>query len=171
VSGPGTLRVVAASALIVAVVAGCAALTPAPSGPCLGELPEISNIEFNRLERVEIDVQGDVEVIRFVLDASQRGFGSVTAEPARGPFEEFMTGESVIPMGDRLTSVKFEGLVGGAHADRLREDPSSLLPVREVVRVSDRNVVRFIVGAVDGACLRLRVDPKLATVALLVSPR
>jgi hypothetical protein len=159
-----------AACLAVAAVTSCG-LTPAPSGPCLEALPEIANLEYDRIDRVELDIQGDTEVVRFVFDPADRGFGSVTAEPGQGPFVDAAFEEPVTPMGDRLTSIKFEGLTGVGQADRLRADPTDGAPVREVVQVADRNVTRFIVGTVAGACLRLRVDPKQATVALLASPR
>ncbi len=164
------MRGLGAGVIVIAAITGCA-LTPAPSGPCLEAIPEIANLEYDRIARVELDIQGDTEVVRFVFDPTDRGFGSVTAEPAQGPFVHAAFDEAVTPMGDQLTSVKFEGLSGVGQADRLRADPTDGAPVREVVQVADRNFTRFIVGTVAGACLRLRVDPQLATVALLVSPR
>ncbi len=159
-------------AVVIALVgiSGCA-IAPAPSGPCLEALPEIANLGYDRLSRMELDIQGDTEVVRFVFDPTDHGVASVTAEPARGPFLDAAFAEPVVPMGDRLTSIKFEGLTVIDQADRVRADPTDQDPVREVVQVTDPNVTRFIVGTVAGACLRLRVDPELATVALLVSPR
>lgn len=169
------MRRLAIIAILGGVVGGaCAAIpipVPAPSGPCLDDLPEIANLASGHLVRMELDVQGDTEVVRFVFDPTDRGVGSVTVEPARGPFFEAGFGAPVVPMGDRLTSVKFEGLTVIDQADGLRADPGSPQPVREVVQVEDRNVTRFVVGTAAGACLRSRADPASATVALLVSPR
>lgn len=165
-----------ATALAAATLAGCAAIPvpigqPAPTGPCLGDLPEISNLAFDRIERVELDLQGNIEVVRFVFDRGHPGFGSVTAEPAPdGPYVEETTDVAIVVAGDRRTSVKFEGLKGIGQADRLRADPGALDPVREVVQVQDRNVDRFIIGTAAGTCLRFRVDDAEGTVALIVSP-
>jgi hypothetical protein len=161
--------------LVAPLLAGCAVLPvpvgqPAPTGPCLGDLPEIANLAFVRIARVELAQQGDTEVVRFVFDRSAPGFGSVTAEPASGPFFEASTDLPVAIDGDRLTSIKFEGLTGIGEADALRANPVDLAPVRAVIQVADRNVDRFVVGTVAGACLRFRVDDEAGTVALIVSP-
>lgn len=166
----------AAIALVATLLAGCAAIPvpigqPAPTGPCLGDLPQIANLEFDRIERVELDVQGNIEVVRFVFDRGHPGFGSVTAEPAPdGPYIEESTNDAIKVAGDRRTSITFEGLKAIGGADRLRADPVDAAPVREVVQVADRNVDRWIVGTAANVCLRFRVDDAAGTVALIVSP-
>ena len=104
-----------------------------------------------------------------MFDPASHGVGSVTAQRARGPFTDAGTGEAIAPEGDRLTGIRFEGL-GGVLASRLRADPQSREPVRDVVQVTDPNETSFVIGTTAGACLRLRVDPATATVAVLVTP-
>jgi len=155
------------------LIAGCSTVTPfapEPSGPCLGDLPEISNWGLDHLAVVDLDTDGRTDVVRFTFDPTDPGVASVTAEPATGRWVEVNTAQPVEPIGDRLTSVKFEGLLTVDGAERLGADPvDPIAAVRDVVWVDHPNVTRFIIGTVAGACLRMRQDAAAGTVTVLVT--
>ncbi len=169
---------VAATVLLAAslVASACAATTqpppvidPAPSGPCLEDLPEISNLSLDRLRGVTIEGRFGAEVVHFTFEPSDPGFISVTVQPAKPPWWSNATGDPIEIDGERHTSVRFEGLRGVGAGDRLAAGPGDGARIREIVRIEDRNTVHWVLGTVAGTCLRLVVDEAAALVSIHVS--
>ena len=167
---------VAAVLLVAASLTACGTTTrlpplvePAPSGPCLEELPEISNFSFDRLRGVSIEQRVVAEVVHFTFEPADPGFISLTVQPAKPPWWSNATGEPVAIDGEQHTSVRFEGLRGVGAGERLAARPGDGARIRDVVRIEDRNTVHWVLGTVAGTCLRLVVDEAAALVSIHVS--
>lgn len=172
---PRRLRL-AAVLVLAASLTACGTTTEPPpvvepvlSGPCLEDLPEISNFSFDRLRGVTFEQRFVAEVVHFTLEPSDPGFISVTVQPAKPPWWSNATGEPMEIEGERHTSVRFEGLRGVGAGDRLAASPGDGARIREVVRIEDRNTVHWVVGTVAGTCLRLVVDEAAAIISIHVS--
>jgi hypothetical protein len=153
-----------ASALLI----GCG--EPAPSEPCLGEAPLAVTLPLQRLEGVSHEADGDREWARFAFDRAAHGEVTVTVEAPMPPYLEFSTGAPIAVKGDRLWSVRIDGLVGGAATDRMRADALDRYRIQEIVQVVDPETFRWVVGTVTGACVRLRADEEAGSVVLAVTP-
>ena len=152
---------------LAALVAGCVGSDS--RAPCLTNNPTVITFPFQRLAIVSHEAEGGTELARFAFDPAALGEVKVTVEPALGPFIEFNTSQPIDVQGDRLWSIRIEGLVGGASTDRVRASPSETHRIREIVQVVDENAFRWVVGTAAGACVRLGNEPNDAVVVLHVS--
>jgi hypothetical protein len=156
-------------ALLWTGLVGCS--EPAPSEPCLGDEPVAVTLPFARLVRVSHEAQSDLELVRFEFDRSVAGTVTATAaEAAPGPYIEASSDAAVAPAGGRLTSVRIDGLIGGAATDRLRSDANDPYGIREVVQVADEAGPRWIVGTIESVCLRFRANVDAGLIVLSVTP-
>ena len=167
-------RTAGAAFLLVVGITACSATPPpvadpVPSGPCLEDLPEISNFSFDRLRGVTIEQRFVSEVVHFTFEPTDPGFISVTVQPAKPPWWSDASGEPIGIDGEHHTSVRFEGLRGVGAGDRLVAAAGDGSRIREVARIEDRNTVHWVVGTVAGTCLRLDVDEAAAVVSIHVS--
>ena len=152
---------------LAALVSGCSG--SGSRAPCLTNDPMAITFPFQRLENMSHEAEGDTELARFAFDPAALGEVTVTVEPALGPFVEFNTGQATDVQGDRLWSVRIEGLVGGASTDQVRATPSETHRIRNIVQVVDQNAFRWVVGTAAGACVRLGNEPNDAVVVVHVS--
>ena len=163
-----TRRPLLAIALLGGVLLGCS--EPAPSEACLGDEPLTVTLPFARLENVFHDAQSDIELVRFVFDRSVAGSITATVEPAApGHFVEALSDVPVSPLGERLTSIRVDGLIGGAATDRIQAGGGQPLAIRDVVQVKDPAGFRWIVGTIAGTCARLRANPDAGLIVLAVT--
>lgn len=163
------LRALVATALIGSGLLGCS--ETAPSEPCLSDEPVSVTLPFARLEDVFHEVQPGLELVRFVFDRSVAGSITATAEPAApGHYVEALTDTPVSPSGERLTSIRIDGLIGGAATDRVRAGADQAFAVREIMQVKEPVGFRWIVGTIAGACTRLRANPDAGVIVLAVTP-
>lgn len=158
---------------LLGIALGGALLTcsePAPSEACLGDEPVTVTLPFARLENVFHDAQPDLELVRFVFDRSVTGPVTVTAEPAApGHYVEALSDVPVSPLGERLTSIRIDGLIGGAATDRIRAGGDQPSAIRDVMQVKDPAGFRWIVGTIGGTCARLRANPDAGLIVLAVT--
>ena len=156
-----------------AIVAAATACASEPIEPCLASEPVTVSLERDRLDVVSHEAETDLELARFAyLPTEEGGPASVTvvAEPVEpGAFLDDRFGEPVTVQGSRLTRITIDGLVGGADTDRIRADPANPYAIREIVQVKGE-VPTWIVGTVDGVCLRLRANAEAGLVVLAVTP-
>jgi hypothetical protein len=163
-----TRETLSAIALIGSALLGCA--EPAPSEACLGDEPVTVTLPFARLENIFHEAQPDLELVRFVFDRSVAGSVSATAEPAApGHYVEAQTDVPVAPLGERLTSIRLDGLIGGAATDRVRADGGQPFAIRDIMQVKDPAGFRWIVGTTAGTCARLRANPDAGVIVLAVT--
>ena len=166
-------RLVAAVAALAISASTAAACASEPIEPCLGTEPVTVSLERDRLDVVSHEAESDLELVRFAfLPADEGGPAAITvvAEPVEpGPFLDARFGEPVTVQGSRFTKITIDGLVGGADSDGIRSDPADTHPIREIAQVKG-DVPTWIVGTVDGVCLRLRADPDAGLVVLAVTP-
>lgn len=155
--------------LISSALIGCG--DPTSSEPCLGDQPVTVEIPFGRLEAVFHEAQSDLELARFVFDRSVAGSVTATAEAvAPGRFVEAPSGAPIDPQGDELTSIRIDGLIGGAATDRIQAGGDQPLAIREIVQVEEPAGFRWIVGTVEGRCRRLHSNADAGVIVLAVTP-
>ena len=168
-----TGRLVAGAMALAIVASSAAACASEPLEPCLGSEPVTVGLERDRLDVVSHEAETDLELVRFAfLPADEGGPGAITvvAEPVGSdPFLDARFGEPVTVQGARLTKITIDGLVGGADSDSIRSDPTDTHPIREIIQVKG-DVPTWIVGTVEGVCLRLRANADAGLVVLAVTP-
>jgi hypothetical protein len=148
---------------------GCA--HAAPAEPCLGQEPVTVHLPFARLETVFHDVEPDLELARFVFDRSVAGSITATAEPAApGHYVEASSDVPISPQGAKLTSIRIHGLVGGAATDRIRPGIDQPFAIRDIMQVKDPVDFRWIIGTVEGSCIRLHANKEAGLIVLAVTP-
>ena len=160
-------------AAIVAAVAAIGCSAPPPTEPCLADEPVTVSLGRDRLDLVSHEAESDLELVRFAfLQAEAGGPGTITAVAERiepGPFLDARFGEPIAVQGSRLTRITVNGLVGGADSDRLRSDPANPYAIREIAQIKG-DLPTWIVGTIDGVCLRLRANEDAGLVVLAVTP-
>ena len=161
-----------AVALAVTAVAACATAN-GPVEPCLADEPVTVHLDRPRLDVLSHETEDDLELVRFAfLPADVGGPAGITvvAEPVEpGPFLDSRFGEPLSVQGSRLTRITIDGMVGGADVDRIRADAGNPHAIREIVQVKG-DVPTWIVGTIDGVCLRLRANDDAGLVVLAVTP-
>jgi hypothetical protein len=138
----------------------------------LGEGPLTVSLPFARLVNVSHEAQSDLELVRFEFDRSVPGDVTATADTVGpGRFLDANLGEAVVLQGGQFTSIRLDGLIGGASTDQIRSDPADPHGVRQVVQVLDEGQFRWIIGTIAGTCRRLNANVADGLIVLAVVPR
>jgi hypothetical protein len=144
---------------------------PEPSSACIAAEEVTVRIPFARLVVVSHEAQSDLELVRFEFDRSVAGDVKATAQAIeRGDHIEASTGEVVTPQGEEFTSIRLDGLVGGAATDRIRSGRADPYGIREIVQVRDGDGFQWVVGTAADACRRLNANVDAGLLVLAVTP-